>query len=309
MRIGNEIKIGLTVVLAVIIGFIGFRVMKDVPIFRQGTVLFATYEKVDGLSVGTPVFVSGIKIGSVQKLTLLPNDSVQVALNINMIDGLPTGSVAYIRAIDILGSRAIEIERGSGSTFIPYGTQIAGVFDEGIMGDLTSKSADISTNVTESTIKINDLLGEFQSLLRDGGKDDISSTLSNLNVATAEVEALVKGTSDDVKKSLESMKNMLANLEDLTSDERGELQSMIKNLEATTTELEAISKNLNATSRDLSEIMEKINNGQGTLGLLVNDSSMYHNLDSLTVNINELVKNLNDNPRHYLRHLRLVRLF
>ena len=309
MRIGNEIKIGLTVVLAVIIGFIGFRVMKDVPIFRQGTVLFANYGKVDGLSVGTPVLISGIKVGSVQRLTLLPNDSVQVSLNINMIDGLPTGSVAYIRSIDILGSKAVIIERGTGSNFIPYGEQIAGVFDEGIMGDLASKGSDISTNVTESTIKINDLLGEFQSLLRDGGKDDISSTLSNLNVATAEIEALVKGTSEDVKTSVESMKNLLANLEDLTSEERGELQRMIKNLESTTTELEVISKNLNATSKDLAEIMEKINNGEGTLGLLVNDSSMYHNLDSLTVNINELVRNLNENPRHYLRHLRLVSLF
>jgi phospholipid/cholesterol/gamma-HCH transport system substrate-binding protein len=309
LRIGNEFKIGLTVVVAVLIGFVGFRVMKDVPIFRQGTILFANYEKVDGLSVGTPILVSGIKIGSVQRLTLLPSDSVQVTLNINQIDGLPTGSVAYIRSVDILGSRAIEIERGSGSTFIPYGAQIAGVFDEGIMGELTSKSEGISTNISESTVKINELLGEFQSLLRDGGKDNISGTLSNLNDATAEIDALIKETNADVKASLQSMKNMLANLENLTSEERGELQSMIKSLDATTSELEVISRNLNATSQDLAQIMGKINNGEGTLGLLVNDSSMYHNIDSLTVNMNELIKNLNENPRHYLRHLRLVSLF
>lgn len=309
MRIGNEFKIGLTVLVAVIIGFIGFRIMKDVPIFRQGTTLFANYERVDGLSVGTPIMISGIKIGSVQKLTLLPSDSVQVALNINMIDGVPTGSVAYIRSIDLLGSKAIEIERGTGSEFIPYEGRISGVFDEGLFGDIAEKGSEITQNVSESTSRINELLNEFQSLFNDGGKQDISSTLSNLNTTTSQIDALIKDTNDDLKASIASMKNMLANLEDLTSEERGELQRMIKNLDSASGELEEMSKNLNATSHDLAQIMQKINNGEGTLGMLVNDSSMYHNLDTLSVNLNAFIKNLNDNPRHYLRHIRLVDIF
>ena len=62
-------------------------------------------------------------------------------------------------------------------------------------------------------------------------------------------------------------------------------------------------------SAQLAEILEKINNGEGTLGKLVNDPQLYNNLDSLSVNLNTMVKDLNENPRHFLRHLRLVDIF
>jgi hypothetical protein len=70
-----------------------------------------------------------------------------------------------------------------------------------------------------------------------------------------------------------------------------------------------MSVSLNEMSRNMGEIVRKINEGEGTMGLLVNDPSLYQNLDSLSVNLNNLVKNLNDNPRHFMRHLRLVDVF
>jgi len=309
LRIGNELKIGITVVVAILIGFIGFRVMKDVPLFRQGTILYAKYERVDGLSVGTPILVRGIKIGSVQKLFLQSDDSVEVTLNINMIEGLPTGSIAHIRSIDILGSKAIDVERGTGAYYIPHNGRIKGVYDDGIMGELMETGSEIGKNVNESSQKINVILAELESLIRDSGRKDIEETLRNVNSVSSQLDALVKETNNDVKQSISSLRSMLDNLSDLTSEERGELQRTLANLEATTAELEKMSGNLNKMSVDLASVMKKINDGEGTLGLLVNDPKLYHNLDTLTVNLNRLVQNVNDNPRHFLRHLRLVDLF
>ncbi len=309
MRIGNEIKIGITVVLAIIVGFVGFRIMKDVPLFRQGTLLFAKYDRVDGLSVGTPIIISGIKIGSVQKLTLLPDDSVQVVLNINMIEGVPMGSVAYIRSIDILGSKGIEVERGPGSVFIPHNGRIKGVFDDGILGELMGKGSEITDNVTKTTERFNNILSEIEQLLVESGRRDIRQTLSNVESVSGQLDNLIRDTNEDVKASISNLRKMLENLEDMTSEERGELQRTLQNLEATTAELEVMSANLKTMSVDLAEVMKKINDGEGTLGLLVNDPSLYHNLDTLSVNLNNLIKNINDNPRHFLRHLRLIDVF
>lgn len=309
MKLNNELKIGLTVVLAVIIGFIGFRVMKDVPVFRQGNIIYTKYDRVDGLSVGTPVTLRGIKIGSVQSLTLLPTDSVQVALNINLTDGLPVGSIAYVRSLDLLGSKGIEIERSSSSDLIEHLDEIKGVYDKGLMSEFAAKGGQISDNVTESSDRINVLLAELQSIVQEGGKENIAQTLGNMNSATGQIDELLKETNEDLKLSIESLRKSMENLEGLTADEEGNIKSMIANLEATSTELDVIAKNLNSITGDLSQIMRKINEGEGSLGLMVNDPNLYRNLDSLTVNMNIFLEQLNENPKHYLRHLRLIRLF
>jgi len=310
LKLSNELKIGLTVVVAVLIGFTGFRIMKDVPIFRQGNIIYTTYERVDGLSVGTPVTLRGIKIGSVQSLTLLPTDSVQVALNINFADGgIPEGSVAYVRSVDLLGTKGIEIERGSGTNLIGHLDSMQGVYDRGLMGELAAQGTKISQNVNSSTENLSFVLEEVKMLMQQGGRENVSQTLSNLNSTSAEVDALIRETNEDLKQSIESLRNTLQNVETLTSDEQENIKNMLANLEASSNELESISVNLNSITGDLAQIMRKINEGEGTLGLMVNDPNLYNNLDSLTANMNVLIEQLNENPRHYLRHLKLVRIF
>lgn len=310
MKITNEFKIGLTVVVAVLVGFVGFRIMKDVPIFRQGNVIYTTYERVDGLSVGTPVTLRGIKIGSVQSMTLLPSDSVMVALNINFADGgIPQGSIAYVRSVDLLGTKGIEIERGSGPALIGHLESIRGVYDQGIMGELAAQGTKISQNVNSSTENLSVVLEEVKQLLQQGGRENVGQTLSNLNSTSAEIDALIRDTNDDLKASIQSLRNSLQNVENLTTLEQENIKNMLVNLEASSNELESISANLNSITGDLAQIMRKINDGEGTLGLMVNDPNLYHNLDSLTANMNVLIEQLNENPRHYLRHLRLVRIF
>lgn len=310
MKLSNELKIGLTVVVAVLIGFIGFRIMKDVPLFRQGNIVYTTYERVDGLSVGTPVTLRGIKIGSVQSLKLLPTDSVQVALNINFADGaIPEGSIAYIRSVDLLGTKGIEIVRGNGTALIGHLDSIEGVYDQGLMGELAAQGTKISQNVNTSTESLSVVLDEVKMLMQQGGRENVGQTLSNLNSTSAQVDALIRETNDDLKLSIESLKNTLQNVENLTSDEQENIKNMLANLEASSNELESISVNLNSITGDLAQIMRKINEGEGTLGLMVNDPNLYNNLDSLTANMNVLIEQLNENPRHYLRHLKLVRIF
>ncbi len=310
MKLTNELKIGLTVVTAVLVGFIGFRIMKDVPIFRQGNIIYTTYERVDGLSVGTPVTLRGIKIGSVQSLILLPTDSVQVSLNINFSDGgIPQGSVAYIRSVDLLGTKGIEIERGSGTGLIGHLDFITGVYDQGVMGELAAQGSRISKHVNSSTENLSVVLEEVKLLMQQGGRENVSQTLTNLNSTSTQVDALIKEANLDLKQSIQSLKNTLENVEKLTSDEQETIKNMLANLEASSNELESISVNLNSITGDLAQIMRKINEGEGSLGLMVNDPNLYNNLDSLTANMNQLIEQLNENPRHYLRHLKLVRIF
>jgi predicted lipoprotein len=80
-------------------------------------------------------------------------------------------------------------------------------------------------------------------------------------------------------------------------------------LEGNIRELEKIRVELEGASAGLNEIIEKINSGQGTIGKMVNDPSLYNNLDELTNELNELVKGINEDPGRYLKHMNLIEVF
>lgn len=306
--IRNEVKIGIAIVMAALIGFIGFSVMRDVPLFRLGTTLYATYAKVDGLTTGSPILLSGIKVGSVRALEILKDDSIRVALSINTVD-VPLGSTAYIRATDFLGTKAVVIERGAFTTPIPYNGRIRGVYDEGPLAGLGDLGLELGANVTTGTESLTRILSQVDGLLADGGTDDITAILDNLNRTTSGLKSLLEGEQNRIRNSLSRVESIVARVDRLSAEEEANVKAAIANLRSASEQIDTLVAGLNATNRDLGEILAKINEGQGSLGLLVNDPSLYRNLDSLTYNLNQTVKKLNENPRHYLRHLKLVRLF
>ena len=104
-------------------------------------------------------------------------------------------------------------------------------------------------------------------------------------------------------------RNTMENISDLSSDNKESLTTLIKNLESSSAKLDTLSSGLNKTNITLNEVLVKINNGEGSLGKMVNDPSLYNNIDSLSVNLNELIKNINENPGQYLKHMRLVEIF
>ena len=70
-----------------------------------------------------------------------------------------------------------------------------------------------------------------------------------------------------------------------------------------------LTRELSTTSITLNSVLEKIDRGEGSLGLLLNDQSLYVNMDSLSVNLNKLIKAIEEDPKRYLKHLRFIELF
>ena len=98
-------------------------------------------------------------------------------------------------------------------------------------------------------------------------------------------------------------------MDDLSGASKEDLESFISNLEAFSQRLDTLGDNLDETTTSINSILAKIDTGEGTLGKMVNDPSLYQNLDSLTVNLNELIKGIQSDPKRYLKHMRLVEVF
>jgi ABC-type transporter Mla subunit MlaD len=113
----------------------------------------------------------------------------------------------------------------------------------------------------------------------------------------------------DIQRSIRNIESMTTRLDGITADEEANIRAAIGNLKSASDEIDELMSGLTDTNKQLGEILTKINSGEGSLGLMVNDPSLYRNLDSLSYNLNKTIEKLNDNPKYYLRHLRLIRVF
>jgi ABC-type transporter Mla subunit MlaD len=308
-KFSNELKIGLVVLFAIFIGYMGFRIMKDEPIFSQVNVLYTKFDTVEGLIRGSNVYLNGFKIGTVREMQyLVQEDSALITLNITENIQLPKGSMAQLASPDFLGSSTIRIIKSNSSESLEWGSYLKGIQKEGLLNTFTDRGTAISDSVAVTITLLNEKLRALD-FLNQQSSNDIGSALSNVKQTSDYLLEAVTTSSDELTDMIGSAKRSLETIEDISDSSRASIEQSIKNLELLSVEMSQLTRELSATSTTLNSVLEKMDRGEGSLGLLLNDPSLYENVDSLSYNLNELIKGIKEDPKRYLKHLRLLELF
>ena len=308
-KFSNELKIGLVVLFAIFIGYMGFRIMKDEPIFSQVNVLYTKFDTVEGLIKGSNVYLNGFKIGTVREMQyLVQEDSALITLNITENIQLPKGSMAQLASPDFLGSSTIRIIKSNSSESLEWGSYLKGIQKEGLLNTFTDRGTAISDSVTVTITLLNEKLRALD-FLNQQSSNDIGIALSNVKQSSDYLLEAITSNSDELNEMIGSAKRTLETIEDISDSSRASIEQSIKNLEVLSVEMSQLTRKLFATSTTLNSVLEKMDRGEGSLGLLLNDPSLYENVDSLSYNLNELIKGIKEDPKRYLKHLRLLELF
>lgn len=309
LNLSNEVKVGITVLLAFIIAIIGFRFMRDVPIFRQTFQISATFDRGDGISRGSIVNVSGVKVGSVSSVRLTPDNRVRVVMSLDGDISIPEGTVANLTSLGIVEGKSIVLELGDSDEMLEYGAEIEGVYVESVTEVLGSKSEEIAGDVSQSLSELNTFLRQLNTAFDDTTRATLDETVVSASRAAETLSSLLSDKEQDISRAIESGSQMLSRLDTLAADNSPRVDSIMVSLENNIAELEKLRIELEGASSNLNDILEKINSGEGTMGRLVNDPSMYDNLNELSRELSELVKNINEDPGRYLRHMKVIELF
>src|SRR6056297_737731 len=305
----NEVKIGLTVLLAIIVAIVGFRFMRDVPIFRQTLEVSAVFERGDGINRGSLVNLKGVKVGSVSRVRLTPENRVRVTMQLNEDLQIPENSVAHLTSLGIVEGKSIVIQLGDSENNVEYGGEIDGEYIEGVTEVLGSKGEQLAGDVSESLSEFNQFLRQLNATLDDETRTSVDQTLKNADETMKILSETLNNNQRDIDNAIKSASRTMMQLDTLTTDNRPRVDSLLASLEENVSELHKVRTELEEATTNLNQILDKVNRGEGTMGKLVNDPSLYENLDQLTKEMNTLVKGINEDPGRYLKHMSIIEVF
>lgn len=312
MKISKELKIGVVVVLAIAAFVWGISFLKGTNLFSSKYYLYAVYPKIEGLIPSSPLMVSGLKVGQVKSIDLIQKDGqpkVLVTFILTEDINIPKGSKAKAFSSDIMGTKAVEI-----------------IFSDSIEGYI--KSGD--TLISDSEANLQQSVNAQIAPLKAKTEALIGSIDSAVTVVTT---ILNPRTRDNLEKSFESVRKAIITLEqtaykldDLVGSEKAKISSILTHLNGITANLdkngqridniianfnnisdtlakaqlaEAIN-NTNKSMKELNTLLAGINAGQGTLGKLTKNDTLYYNLNKSVIDLDKLLKDLRYNPDRYI---------
>ncbi|GAB3905585.1 MlaD family protein [Mucilaginibacter boryungensis] len=304
MKISNETKIGALTAVSIAILIIGYSYLRGSDVFSRSNKFYAIYKSVEGLTVSKPVLVNGFQIGRVSHMKLQPNGSTIVEFKIEPDYNIPTNTLARLESTDLLGGKAIVFELGNSKEYAEnkdtLRADIQGSLAESLQ-PIQRKAELLIGKVDSSLAAINKILNpEFQKNV-DRSFASIANSLQTLEGTTKKIDALVgsqtshiNGILTNAEVASNGLKTTVSNMNDLTGNFKKVSADMANS------NIKQTLDNVNKSMADLQAVMAKANSTNGSLGLLMNDTKLYDNLNNSAKSLDNLLIDLKAHPKRYV---------
>ena len=283
----KEFKIGLAGIAALVILFCGIHYLKGINMFKPESYYLVEFENVNGLPESSPVFANGFKVGIVRDLryNYQKPGHVLVGVELDQHMKVPKGSRAEL-VTEMLGTVKMNLLLNLESAeYYGENDTIPGFANNGIMG---AAEKDLLPQLQRMMPKMDSILGSLNKLLADPA---LANTLHNAEQLTASLNAaslqLDKMMNTDVPQLLDNVNVTASNLQSISNN--------LKDVDFAST----ISK-VDSTLANVRLLTDKLNRKDNTLGLLMNDSSLYKNLNATSANAASLLEDLKAHPKRYV---------
>jgi phospholipid/cholesterol/gamma-HCH transport system substrate-binding protein len=296
----KEIKIGLLTITAGLVFYFGFNFLKGKDLFGRTSIYYVVYSNVDGLDKSNPVIVNGLAVGKVSDIQLRQdfNNQVVVQLSINSAIILGDSTIAELSNTNFLGSKAIILNIGSiENPLEPKDTLIAHL-DRGIAEYLDNVQP-ITDNLNVTIRRVNEILLGLQ-----GSGETFASAIAQLEQTLKQVNGILDDNRQGMSSVIANTNGMLVKMEKRID----QLSPIFNKAEGVLDSLNGLDINktllgLNETVSELKMTISGINEGQGTLGQLMVNDSLYHNINQLMYDLDNLIIHFNNYPKDFLKPL------
>ena len=311
MKVSKEFIIGVFIILAIALAYWGVNFLKGKDIFAEDRHFYAIYDNIEGLTVAKPVNINGYKVGQISDIYFHPDTSgrLVVRFEVNSDYPIPANSVARIYSTSILGERAIELKIGDSFDL----SKIGDTLYSDIQGDLTEE---VNQQVAPIKHKAEKLLGSLDTavtlltgFLTEQTRQDFVSTFvnlrntfDNLEKTSLSLAKIMESSEGDIDMFLSNIGSISSNLE----QNNEQLTNVIQNFSSISdsiaqADIKQTVTDLNQVLLKADDIIKKVDQGEGSLGMLINDKELYDNLADASKSLDRLLLDIKYNPNKYVQ--------
>lgn len=306
----REFKAGVVVVLAAAVLYWGISFLKGSDLFEHGTEVYAVYDNTEGITKSQNVTLNGFSVGKVSDVYFHPNNSGKIVVKMNITTDYPitANSIAEIRSADLLGAKEIALVLEKGSVLIESGDTLRSSIEASLSESINKEVLPVKVKAEkllaslDSTVNIltGFLGGEMQEEFRTSF-DNVNRSISNLGTITDEISLYMS----ENREALGSATQNLERLTDMLNENRDELDRVFNNLANISDTLaranagEAM-RSLSKTAKRLDVITSNIEAGEGTLGKLVANDSLYNEVNHAVLSLDKLLEDIKEHPGRYV---------
>jgi phospholipid/cholesterol/gamma-HCH transport system substrate-binding protein len=281
----QEVGVGAFVLVGVAVFLVGMFYLTGRSLRTSGMPVDVLFESVAGLKQGDPVLVSGVKKGRVARVALERVKSVRVTIEIQRDVAPHIDASAAVAAMDLFGAKFIDYNPGSRDEMLAKGRSIAG-----------SNQPDITDVAQGVANRANELMENAANIVSDRLGEDIHNTLvvtqrAMNTLATAPEGPFIKQTT----RTLQATERVMERVDSMLGSGTG------RNIDSISTNLAKLTNHLTHTTAQLDTLLSRMNRGEGTLGRMASDTTMYHDLHELSVSLTTLLNDLKEHPDKYMK--------
>ena len=293
MKRSNEVLVGIFVTIALII-LIGGTIWLTRGGFRSGYPLYAKFSWGQNLKNGHSVLLAGQNVGYVSDVKLR-SGYLDVELRITSTDqGIPKGSTASVIPVGIFGDVAISFKPPlplPADNYNPGDTVPVGAAPPD-MGAILARVDTIGTSVSRLTTALE------KELVASGGLRDLRRTIANTTTLSSQLSSVLANQDRNVTVMLADFRrtmNRFSNMLDSAS-----IDSTVRNVRTMSSNMSRLVTQVDSTNNEIRVLLAKANNGRGSVGMLLNDTTLYTNVRNLVGTLDSLVNDFKKDPKKYI---------
>lgn len=299
-------------VLGVILLFVGVNYLKGFNPFQKQDHFYSVYEKVEGLAVSNPVLVNGFKVGQVTLIEFHEkgDGSLLVEFTVDKSDlKIPDNSEAMIFSSDLFGSKAIKLIHGDSENFASSGDTLIASNQEDITEAVRKELEPLRRKTDQLIGTVDKILSNVNAVFEDEATQGLPSAFESLQRTVISLESTAQNFDSLVIENRAVFKSVMSNVNGIASNlnqHNKQLTNIITNFSQISDSLAAAEfaetiKKADVALANVAELTERMNNGEGTVGKLLVNDSLYNGLVETNTELTELLDDLQLNPWKYVR--------
>ncbi len=313
MKIRKEFIVGIVASVGIVGLILGFFYLKGQELWKETDSYYAVFPRSEGLSTGSNVLLNGVQIGVVTEVKLYPGkpDDILVSFDMTELDlKIPMNSTATLSS-DLLSGAYINMSFYDTTSYHKNGDTLRCEIQEDLNTLVDKRLGTLETKVKEllgtadTAINVISTLFSRNTDNMDESFEGIRRAILNFEKVSVNLDSMIASFSGSRHKIMAMLDNM-ASITNNLKESNSEITKTIQNVSSITSSIDSldlsgtIGKAQTALDQ-VSIILDEVQNGDGTLTMLMQDSALYDNMNLMVEEAQRLVENIQEHPNRYLQ--------